>query len=129
MIRHKYIYIALAAGLLLTTSCEKWLDVEPKSQVKAKELFETEEGFKEALAGVYTMAIRREPPVTLRMHMLGHVSRKMVACTASTWVLCVNGAIPVNLTSSRLCVSIISTPPRKLGGASNSNPHRKQGTA
>lgn len=55
MIRHKFIYITLAAGLLLTTSCEKWLDVEPKSQVKAKELFETEDGFKEALAGVYTI--------------------------------------------------------------------------
>ncbi|MCA5006572.1 RagB/SusD family nutrient uptake outer membrane protein [Sphingobacterium bovistauri] len=55
MIKHKFIYIIVAAGLLMTTSCEKWLDVEPKSQVKANELFDTEDGFKEALAGVYTI--------------------------------------------------------------------------
>lgn len=55
MIKHKFLYILLAAGLLLNTSCEKWLDVQPKSQVKADELFETEAGFKEALAGVYTI--------------------------------------------------------------------------
>ncbi|TKC09705.1 RagB/SusD family nutrient uptake outer membrane protein [Pedobacter frigoris] len=35
-------------------SCNKWLDVEPKSQVRDNDLFSTETGFKEALAGVYT---------------------------------------------------------------------------
>ncbi|TCC97082.1 RagB/SusD family nutrient uptake outer membrane protein [Pedobacter hiemivivus] len=34
-------------------SCNKWLDVEPKSQVRDTDLFSTESGFKEALAGVY----------------------------------------------------------------------------
>ena len=35
-------------------SCNKWLDVEPKSQVRELELFSTETGYKDALAGVYT---------------------------------------------------------------------------
>lgn len=47
----------LATGLLLLTSCENFLDVEPNSQVKGDELFQTEAGFKEALAGVYTSMI------------------------------------------------------------------------
>lgn len=34
-------------------SCNKWLDVEPESQVRDLELFSAESGFKEALAGVY----------------------------------------------------------------------------
>lgn len=39
----------------LQSSCNKWLDVQPSSQVKSSELFKTEAGFKEALAGVYTL--------------------------------------------------------------------------
>ena len=34
-------------------SCENWLDVDPKSEIKADKLFETETGFKDALAGLY----------------------------------------------------------------------------
>jgi hypothetical protein len=41
--------------LLACTSCSEWLDVEPRSQVKDIELFSTEAGFKEALAGVYAL--------------------------------------------------------------------------
>jgi hypothetical protein len=40
---------------LLGAACSDWLDVEPRSQVKDTELFSTEAGFKEALAGVYAM--------------------------------------------------------------------------
>ena len=47
----------LFIGLLVTTiglsSCSKWLDVEPKSIIEENDLFNTETGFKEALAGVY----------------------------------------------------------------------------
>lgn len=39
----------------IVSSCNKWLDVEPNSQIKSSELFKTESGFKEALAGVYTL--------------------------------------------------------------------------
>ncbi|MCD0490408.1 RagB/SusD family nutrient uptake outer membrane protein [Pedobacter sp. MC2016-14] len=41
----------------MLSSCKKWLDVEPNSQIKSSELFKTESGFKEALAGVYTLMI------------------------------------------------------------------------
>lgn len=47
--------IALALTLGLgATSCNDWLDVKPSDQVEDTELFETEAGFKEALAGVYS---------------------------------------------------------------------------
>lgn len=36
------------------TSCEDWFDVQPKTEVKADDLFDTEGGFKRALIGIYT---------------------------------------------------------------------------
>lgn len=47
--------LLLSSGVFLFSSCKKWLDVQPNSQVKASELFKTEAGFKEALAGTYTI--------------------------------------------------------------------------
>ena len=41
--------------LLTLTACNDWLDVDPKSQVKDKDLFSSEMGFKEALSGVYSI--------------------------------------------------------------------------
>lgn len=35
-------------------SCEDWFDVKPKTEVKADDLFDSENGFKRALIGVYT---------------------------------------------------------------------------
>lgn len=35
------------------TSCNKWFDVNPKTDVKAEALFDTEHGFHSALAGIY----------------------------------------------------------------------------
>ena len=48
--------IILLSTLLpfLLSSCNDWLDVQPRSQVEDTELFETESGYKEALAGVYS---------------------------------------------------------------------------
>jgi hypothetical protein len=37
----------------LATGCKKWLDVSPKSQIRQRELFENEQGFQDALTGVY----------------------------------------------------------------------------
>ncbi len=54
-IRIHYI-IALLLSFLLT-SCNSWLDVQPRSQVEDTELFEKESGFKEALAGVYSSMV------------------------------------------------------------------------
>jgi hypothetical protein len=47
--------LLLVSGVLSFSSCKKWLDVQPNSQVKESELFKTESGFKEALAGTYTI--------------------------------------------------------------------------
>ena len=39
--------------LCLSTSCEKWFDVTPKTEMKASVLFSTEAGFRDALIGIY----------------------------------------------------------------------------
>ncbi len=41
----------------LLTSCNDWLDVQPRSEVEDNKLFESESGFKEALAGVYSSMV------------------------------------------------------------------------
>ena len=51
---HYILYMAV--GLTLT-ACNDWLDVQPRSQVEDNELFETESGYKEALAGVYSSMV------------------------------------------------------------------------
>ncbi len=62
----------LATGLLMLTSCENFLDVEPNSQVKGEVLFTDESGFKEALAGVYTsMVDNRNYAKELRFGLIG----------------------------------------------------------
>jgi len=47
----------LSLFTLILTSCNSWLDVQPRSQVEDTELFETESGFKEVLAGVYSSMV------------------------------------------------------------------------
>jgi len=49
----KYLYMIVL--LMALTSCKKFLDVKPESQIDKNELFTTEEGFKEALNGIYTL--------------------------------------------------------------------------
>lgn len=57
--KRKMIQCKLAVLAFLTmfgmTSCNNWLDVKPKTEMEAEELFSTEDGFKETLAGCYTM--------------------------------------------------------------------------
>ena len=50
--KNKTIYTILLFVLGLF-SCTDWLDVSPKSEIKADKLFETEAGFKDALIGIY----------------------------------------------------------------------------
>ena len=45
---------ALSLLCVLCVSCNDWLDVEPKSQIKEEDHFNREGGFKDQLAGVYT---------------------------------------------------------------------------
>lgn len=46
--------ISIFSLVFLISSCEKWLDVSPKSQVKYSDLFSNKNGFKDQLTGVYT---------------------------------------------------------------------------
>lgn len=39
--------------LTLTTSCEGWLDIRPQTEIMAYDLFQSEEGFWDALNGIY----------------------------------------------------------------------------
>ena len=56
----KYFQIRLAIILCTMTSCEDWLDVRPKSQVKEEDFFEKEDGFRNAMLGVYTIMASTE---------------------------------------------------------------------
>lgn len=47
-----YYLLSLLLALPLS-SCNDWLDVNPRSQIKSDVLFETEDGFKQATNGVY----------------------------------------------------------------------------
>lgn len=55
-------YIIFCLYLLLTGlySCEKWLDVNPKSRISERIMLEDEQGFKDALIGVYTQLASRD---------------------------------------------------------------------
>lgn len=46
--------------VLLFSSCNDWLNVQPRSQVDESELFKTESGYKEALAGVYSSMVNSQ---------------------------------------------------------------------
>ena len=74
--RFNYLLILCFIGSILS-SCSKWLDVEPNSQIKSSELFKTESGFKEALSGVYTlMTAERLYGKELQYGMFGVVSHE-----------------------------------------------------
>lgn len=47
-------YLISIITICALASCSKWLDVTPQSEVSKDALFETEDGFKEALNGLYT---------------------------------------------------------------------------
>ncbi|PTL26293.1 hypothetical protein C3V39_04025 [Prevotella sp. oral taxon 820] len=46
-------YMITGAFVLLVSSCNDWLKVEPETSVDEEKLFSTEQGFRDALAGVY----------------------------------------------------------------------------
>ena len=49
----KKIFIPLAMIAMLTVSCNKWLDVVPKTMEPAEIMFDTYQGYKDALTGCY----------------------------------------------------------------------------
>lgn len=52
--------VCFAALLPLTTACNDWLDVEPKSQIKEEAHFDREGGYADQLTGIYTAMTERE---------------------------------------------------------------------
>lgn len=44
---------AIAMLAILAFSCQSWLDVEPKTEIKSDLMFESESGFKDAIIGCY----------------------------------------------------------------------------
>jgi len=52
--------ILLVLLTISSFSCKKFLDVKPKSQIKEEVLFEKEQGFLDALSGIYTLMARRD---------------------------------------------------------------------
>lgn len=51
----KYLSIVLLTLTISTSSCENWFDVSPKADVKADDLFQDENGFRDVLTGVYAL--------------------------------------------------------------------------
>lgn len=49
----KLLYILLPVSAVLMISCNKWLDVKPKTQIESELNFSNQQGFKDALTGVY----------------------------------------------------------------------------
>ena len=49
---NKSIILSLVVAL---TACNDWLNVSPKTDMKAEDLFSTEAGFRDALIGVYAL--------------------------------------------------------------------------
>lgn len=47
--------ILLLFTLLFATSCKKWLDVQPRTKVKSDVLLQSEQGYKDALIGCYSL--------------------------------------------------------------------------
>lgn len=60
-INFKTLILAVAtSSLLMFGSCSEWLNVQPSNQQSAEDQFSKEEGFKTALAGVYTLMCQPE---------------------------------------------------------------------
>ena len=47
--------VSLLLLLVVITGCKKWLDVSPKTEIRERALLENEQGFKEAVTGVYIL--------------------------------------------------------------------------
>lgn len=57
----KQLYILFIAIIFTSiTGCSKWIDVSPKTEVKASELYKTEDGFKSVLTGIYVRMAKDE---------------------------------------------------------------------
>lgn len=66
----------VAVLLLCGSSCQDWLSVSPKAEIKEDDLFKSENGFKDLLTGIYTGMCAKEAygaNVSLGMDVLGQL--------------------------------------------------------
>lgn len=49
----KIILSGILIGLLFFSACQNWLDVRPKTDIKTEDFFNSEDGFKSAVTGIY----------------------------------------------------------------------------
>lgn len=57
--KNKILLFTLISAFLLS-SCKKWLDLQPETDISVDELFSTENGFQESLLGVYTRCAQED---------------------------------------------------------------------
>lgn len=57
--KNRYIYLFVLSVFLLS-SCNNWLDMRPKSEMREEEMYETEDGFKSVLIGAYIKIASKE---------------------------------------------------------------------
>lgn len=55
-----YVSLLMLFVMIACTSCKKWLDVQPRTKIKSEVLLETEQGYKDALIGCYSI-MKTEP--------------------------------------------------------------------
>jgi hypothetical protein len=55
-----FTYLLIAFLALTASSCKKWLDVKPTSELDRSDIFSTERGYREALTGVYANLTKPE---------------------------------------------------------------------
>ena len=56
----KYKLYAIIALFLITSACSDYFDVSPKTDAKAEDLFQNEQGFNDVLIGVYTLMTTKQ---------------------------------------------------------------------
>lgn len=51
----KKIFLLIISSAITFASCSNWLDVRPKTEIKSNVMFESEQGFKDAMVGCYIL--------------------------------------------------------------------------
>ena len=77
----KKVILSLGVCFFFLTSCDKWLTIRPENEIEKTKLYETEEGFWQALNGLYSIMGSNYGPT-------GHLQCSDVEFLASIWIAC-----------------------------------------
>ena len=75
----KKVILSLGVCFFFLTSCDKWLTIRPENEIEKTKLYETEEGFWQALNGLYSIMGSNYGPT-------GHLQCSDVEFLASIWI-------------------------------------------